>query len=585
MERVIKSLTGGLNLLVHSTQLNEDQLQVLENMEVRPTSVGDNLTYLALTARFSYKRLNSSDLSLAPANLIEFVQRNSGVGITTFTGAGLNDGTFSGTYTGSTVLSTYEVEIDSSVASPDTFKWRKDAGSYTTGVSITAGVAQTLAEGVKITFAAADGHTLGNKWTVNVSPSGTKWLVTGGWDGSANFVVKALRDGQTSPITVKSQVSSNTAICSFMIFNDQLYYTNGALAWRKWNGLDDVASTYTTITKYAIQHKNKAIYLNDVTNNIPNKIWISNTGTPETVSASNGFLIGDYSDAIVLGIDQRERIVIGKEKSMWLFALAPTITDSTLLKGEQFKGTISPLGSMYASAGTFIYGDRTGIQTLSGLYMEPVVLQLINQLRGFNNSKAALSFKDEQLLISTLSDSGQTRNNRIYLIDLIDETQKVWQYNLSIGCFCQNIGSLTFGKRLKAMEDDGTNRYFIELDEVSSPQETNISCVAQTKDWMDLENDRIPRLQKVKHVIVDFIAPNTSNALTLKIYGDGSLKETLPFTPSSTGFNRHMFKPRLDLSRGYRISYRFEYTQPGSDATRFSILNYSDEIIVETRVE
>src|SRR3972149_1706382 len=251
--------TGGLNLFLAPHDIRDEESQILENMEVRPTSINDILTYYALTARHSYKRLNSSDLGLTPKNLVEFIQVNTGVGVKQFTGAGLDDATFGGTYTGTTVLSTYEVEIDAT-GTPDTFKWRKDAGGYTTGVAIT-GSAQTLAEGVTITFAATTGHTLGNKWIVNVAPSGTKWLVVGGLGAGTTFVIKALQDGQTTPIQVSSQATVSAGVCSFLLFNNYLYYTDGNKAWRKWDGLDDTASGFTTITTYGIQHKSKAIYL------------------------------------------------------------------------------------------------------------------------------------------------------------------------------------------------------------------------------------------------------------------------------------------------------------------------------------
>jgi len=84
-----------------------------------------------------------------------------------FTGPGLNDGTSSGAYTGTGNSAVYEVEIDGT-GTPDTFKWKKDGGAYTTGVAIT-GAAQTLSNGVKITFAATTGHTLADKWVITVT--------------------------------------------------------------------------------------------------------------------------------------------------------------------------------------------------------------------------------------------------------------------------------------------------------------------------------------------------------------------------------------------------------------------------------
>ena len=79
-------------------------------------------------------------------------------------------GTFSGT-----ARTTFEVEIDA-VASTDTFKWRKitrdsngakTIGSWTTGVSIT-GSAQTLDDGVTVTFTDTINHTLGDAWNVQM---------------------------------------------------------------------------------------------------------------------------------------------------------------------------------------------------------------------------------------------------------------------------------------------------------------------------------------------------------------------------------------------------------------------------------
>jgi len=86
-----------------------------------------------------------------------------------FIGSGLNDATSGGTFTGTTVASRcgFDIEIDGT-GTPDTFKWRKHTppdtiGGYTAGVAIT-GAAQTLSDGVTVTFGATTGHTSGDKW-------------------------------------------------------------------------------------------------------------------------------------------------------------------------------------------------------------------------------------------------------------------------------------------------------------------------------------------------------------------------------------------------------------------------------------
>ncbi|MFZ2969532.1 MAG: hypothetical protein WA063_00110 [Minisyncoccia bacterium] len=81
----------------------------------------------------------------------------------TFTGTGLDDMSIGGTFTGSTDLD-YRIEIDAE-GSPDTFSWSDSGGSTwdATGVAIT-GSAQTLNSGVTVTFGAATGHTLAERW-------------------------------------------------------------------------------------------------------------------------------------------------------------------------------------------------------------------------------------------------------------------------------------------------------------------------------------------------------------------------------------------------------------------------------------
>lgn len=82
-----------------------------------------------------------------------------------FTGAGINDASCSGPSDNLAVGSTYTVIIDAT-GTPDTFKWKKGAGSYTTGVPIVAGVPAYLADNVTITFTASTGHTLNDQWVI-----------------------------------------------------------------------------------------------------------------------------------------------------------------------------------------------------------------------------------------------------------------------------------------------------------------------------------------------------------------------------------------------------------------------------------
>lgn len=83
------------------------------------------------------------------------------------TGSGLDDLSSGGVYT-STVERTYHVEIDDA-GTPDSFRWSNDNGAtfVASSVNIT-GAAQTLENGLTITFAATTGHTNTNVWKFTV---------------------------------------------------------------------------------------------------------------------------------------------------------------------------------------------------------------------------------------------------------------------------------------------------------------------------------------------------------------------------------------------------------------------------------
>lgn len=97
-----------------------------------------------------------------------FIEDASGV-------AGLEDLSASGTYTG-TEPAYFEVKISSSAASPDEFQWRKNGGSWSSATGIT-GAAQTLSDGVQITFTATEGHTLNDVWVIIANPATNSFYI------------------------------------------------------------------------------------------------------------------------------------------------------------------------------------------------------------------------------------------------------------------------------------------------------------------------------------------------------------------------------------------------------------------------
>ena len=129
--------------------------------------------------------VNGTQSIVSQANLAidnSFVYLNSGDTIgdanTTFTGSGLDDGTFTGHYNGTTTK-TFYTRIDAT-GTPDTFEWSYDsdfAATEATGVAIT-GSNQALANNVSMFFNATTGHTLNDVWSGTAAPTNvdTGWF-------------------------------------------------------------------------------------------------------------------------------------------------------------------------------------------------------------------------------------------------------------------------------------------------------------------------------------------------------------------------------------------------------------------------
>ncbi len=131
------------------------------------------------TSTYNDNTINVVNEDFSSVNTATFSQVGSltygAVANPVFAGAGLDDMSSGGAYTGASAA-TFTIEIDAT-GTPDTFKWKKDAGGYTSGVSIT-GSAQTLQEGVTVTFAATTGHTLTDVWTI-VTTIEVNYLIAG----------------------------------------------------------------------------------------------------------------------------------------------------------------------------------------------------------------------------------------------------------------------------------------------------------------------------------------------------------------------------------------------------------------------
>jgi len=134
-----------------------------------------------------------------PAGLVE-----SG---TFFVSAGLDDATFSGTYTGTT-NGIFSVTIDGT-GTPDTFSWAINGNVQVSNIPIVAGVPTLLQDGISVTFAASTGHNF-NAQTISGYGFGVVEYV------ASSFIGADIAQG----VTVTGSVSGSTA--------DVAYYSQGS---------------------------------------------------------------------------------------------------------------------------------------------------------------------------------------------------------------------------------------------------------------------------------------------------------------------------------------------------------------------
>ncbi len=98
---------------------------------------------------------------------------------TGFSGTGINDALFSGTYTGSPNPGTFAARISVSGA-PDSFQWQENGGAWSGDVIIT-GSSQSLADGISITFVNTTGHTVGDITNTRVGTE-PRYCIDGSYD-------------------------------------------------------------------------------------------------------------------------------------------------------------------------------------------------------------------------------------------------------------------------------------------------------------------------------------------------------------------------------------------------------------------
>jgi hypothetical protein len=206
LELEINSFAGGENTIGEDQALKVNEARIIQNWD-------------ALSLGGMERSKGFLEIADAPKTIKTAV----------FTGSGLDDGTSDGTYSG-TVTATYTIIIDHE-GTPDSFKWKKNSGSFTEDVAIT-GSAQTLSDGVTITFAATTGHTAGDQWVITAKV----------YTSQLDLVIQHIEDTTTRIYTVQegdlmykngssltltdSDAFTSGVLCHAVSKGDKLWITN-----------------------------------------------------------------------------------------------------------------------------------------------------------------------------------------------------------------------------------------------------------------------------------------------------------------------------------------------------------------------
>ncbi len=300
-----------------------------------------------------------------------------------FTGSGLDDLTPGGDST-AIVITNYKVEIDGT-GTPDTFRWSDDGGS-TWDVSTVAitGSAQTLNNGVTVTFGATTGHTLTDYWEFNAGPQNILGLASsrlGGTDyivGASAVELKSLQ--QSGGTWTSTEISGDwQPACTidrrwqFVTLKDQLIASDfGQSVMYKWTGTGDVAVldiSGTGITTLKARYLTIAgdfllfAYTDEDATVYRNHIWWSNGGDPESYASTNWTNIGGDEGDIITGIIGLEDIVlVFKRNSIWAGTFYGTDD------GFIFRKVVAGIGNI-APSGLVVDGNKVYFIHYDGIYV------------------------------------------------------------------------------------------------------------------------------------------------------------------------------------------------------------------------
>lgn len=391
------------------------------------------------------------------------------IGTVTFTGSGLNDATSGGLYTGTADIN-YKIQIDAGdPTDPNTFKWSDDDGStWTENVTIT-GSAQSLSNGVTITFGATTGHTLNEYWTftVTVDPKVTK-----------RRIYRTIADGAI--YYYDKEVANNTAISVDLTQADSTL------------GQATVLHTDHTAPPDAphlgTKRRSRAyIAKNDI-------VYISNLAEPEYFPLITGQYIWTGNRQKVTGLlEQLTGLPVFTDDS--IERLLGTNRDNFEFKNSYAtEGNIAPR-SLVNCDNLLVYLEFDGIHYFDGV-STGIFSEALNEYiktninRTYAHLSCATCYDDKYLLCYPKGDS-TTPSETIYL-DLKNRTYGIYSFDFS--CFSLwnrgtdglqlYGGSNTIGRVYKifdSLDDAGAN-----ITAYDSPEPIDLGLPEVYKQWYSI---------------------------------------------------------------------------------------------------
>ena len=234
------------------------------------------------------------------------IERNP-LGPVQFYGAGLNDMTAGGAYGGAEAR-TYLVEIDwidPAGLAPDTFRWSDNGGgTWTAGVAIT-GAAQVLNNGVSVTFVALLGHTLGEFWGFECGPTDAiRWSTNAGtsWDVSNIPVFAGVPITLSDGFTVTFAAGVGHTVTNY------------------WNWTITVSDIPNLRPAFAVVYRNRLYAVSPA--NEPFTIRYSGVNLPQQWEAPEGgyVTLGDSSGDPITGLFvHKDVLLIFRRSSVWRY--------------------------------------------------------------------------------------------------------------------------------------------------------------------------------------------------------------------------------------------------------------------------